>query len=117
MEQIKRHRERKRERDKARECEKEKGIDRIDTQNLDTPRTRRLSFARYDNMVIKQRLLAASSVGRYSGDGAYHSTYNHVLYAHFSIFFVGSRVRFVGRSKFRPKQSIKCIFCYFVCSF
>ena len=56
------------------------GIGRIDTRNLDTPRTRRLSFARYDEMVIKQRLWGANSVGRYSGNSTCHSTYNHVQY-------------------------------------
>ena len=79
-------------------------IDRIDTRKLNTPRTRRLSVARYHDVVIKQILWVKNSAGRYSGNSSYYSTYNHVLYTHFAIFFVGSRVRFVGGSKFsRPR--------------
>ena len=92
------------------------GKDRIDTPKLNTPPTRRLSVARYHDTFIKQRFWLANSAGRYSGNSSYYSTYNHVLYTNFAIFFVGSRVRFVGGSKFRPKQNIKYDFCYFVCN-
>ena len=92
------------------------GLDRIDTPKLNTPWTLRLSFARYHNTFIKQRFWVPNSAGIYSGICSYYSTNNHVLYTNFAIFFVGSRVRFVGGSKFRPKQNIKYDFCYFVCN-